>query len=833
MPIDFRTYTDPGVYIESITPPVIFTAAIEPTILAIVGEAPTSRSVTESAVLLSASAVALQTLGADPGSANSIDRLLGTQFVSGAIGTLDAVTTIDDTSWTVSTYDNVLLPVGVNEVQILDFDDIGAGDTFKLSFAAVETAGSVTYSGDMEAAITAALESLASIDVGDVLVTQIDTNTYTVEFRGQYDQTDVGQVTVTSATGFTPLGTGGYTAGSIQDVAGNSGDFRIIIEDEELLVTTGTTGTAQAWTVVRGRNLTTGAIHGAGQVVNLALPYSDQNSLDVAVLAAPVTSSSTTFNVNETTGVQVVTLTSFAGGDAFSLTYDGQTTPSLGTTPVTPLEVEQALEALSNVTEVEVTGASDGPFTIKFLNPNTNVVALTVNVEAGSFPSAVTNRGVTSNSYLDVEGERMLVTSASGSTPQTLTVVRGVGGTTARSHGAVHAYENAGVDYSVRIGSGADATYETNDDTLSLSIVDVSRIPDGTAVSVTFTATDASQFGAALFDDFDTVRDKYGTPFSDDGSTIESPISLAAQLAFANGATQLVLVASNPDDANPIQSAIDKLSFEQSVNSLAVLSSAPADLSYAKGHVGEMSQQGLLRRAFIGFDGSAGFSTPSDFISTAQEMNSERVSLVGPAKFKLDNGTTTPLTIAGYYAAAAVAGLQAGLTPQEPLTRKQVYGFVGVADQASQADIFSMQSKGVLVVYEDRFGRLVVKHGLTTDMSTVYTREISVVTARDRLRDFILETLEGGELIGSAQTAETPNLVMAAVNSALEESVRQGLIFDYNDVKFRFPIASNPTLIEVRFSYKPTLPLNYIHVQFSIDTSAGTVEFQSINQNPV
>jgi hypothetical protein len=79
-------------------------------------------------------------------------------------------------------------------------------------------------------------------------------------------------------------------------------------------------------------------------------------------------------------------------------------------------------------------------------------------------------------------------------------------------------------------------------------------------------------------------------------------------------------------------------------------------------------------------------------------------------------------------------------------------------------------------------------------------------------------------------TSETPNLVMAAVSSALEESVRQGLIFDYSDVLYRFP-TENVTMIQVRFSYKPTLPLNYIHVQFSIDTNTGTVEFQSINDS--
>jgi len=728
VPTDFRTYNDPGVTIEAITPPVVFTSAIEPTILAIVGSAPTSRLVTESAVLLSASVARLVTFGADPETINVIDRLLGTQYVSGAIGSLDTGIADDDSSATVTTYD------GVNLV----------------------------------------------------------------------------------------------------------GQFTILIDDEEILVTSGGAGTSQSWTITRAQNGTDAAAHGQYQVVNTAESYSDTPSLDVAVLAAPITSTSSVFNVVEATGVQVVTLTGLSGTDNFTLTYDGIATATITNgTNYTQAGIKAALEALAAITDVHVLKAdgsdseiADTGFIVEFFNPDTAVAVLSV-TDVSGVTGVVSNRGVLVDTYIDVEGERMDVTAVSGSSPQTITVTRGFSGTTPKPHGSVHAFENSGVDYAVRIGAGVDTTYGTNDDTLSLSVLDTARISDGTAVSVTFSATDAAQFSPALFTDLAQIRDKYGASLTADGSAINSEVTLAAQLAFANGATQLILVATNPNDSHPIQDAIARLEFEQSVNVLAVLSGVADDVSYAKSHVDNMAEQGLLRRVYISLDGlSSPAPTSSDFISTAQQLHDERVTVVAPAQFKLDNGTQTPLVIPGYFAAVAVAGLQAGQAPQEPLTRKQVFGFVGINDQDTQANIFTMQSKGVLVVFQDRLGVLIVKHGLTSDMTSVYTREISVVTARDRLRDFIQETLDGGAIVGSAQTSETPNMVMAAVSSALEEARRQGLIFDYSDVQFRFPIPSNPTLIEVRFSYKPTLPLNYIHVQFSIDTSSGTIEFQSINQNP-
>ena len=823
MPIDFRTYTDPGVYIESITPPVVFTAAIEPTILAIVGSAPSARDIFESTNLVSGSWITAVNYGGDPSTLKTKDRVLGTQYVSAAVGDLDIAITNAATSIDVTTYDGIDLPLADRKTQLVVLSGYDGTDAFKFTYNAVET-GTVTRGTNHTAAgIKTVLQAHADIQTVNVVGTT-DASTFAVQFVDPV--AEGGLLTITS-------GTGG-TTGVITQV------FLAQIEDEIIGVSTGTEGTGQTWTVVRGVG-STAAAHGIGQVVNAYETYSLYPSVEVAELAAPVSSTSESFSVNELYGVQTVTLTGYSGTDSFKFTYNGvETAVVTRGTNYTLLGIKAALEGHADITLVEVTSLLDdytlldSGFTVRFLDPNTDVTALTLTSLSG-VTAVVANRGVATDTYLDVEGERMLVTSVSGSAPQTVAVTRGVNGTFAAGHGAVTIYENTGADYLVEIGSGTDGTFLTEDDTLSLLILDGTRISSGSYVNLAFEATDAAQFSAGLFDDLDTIRDKYGDPLDSTGS-ISSELTLGAQLALANGATQLVLVAVNPaditvSDTAGFQAAIAKLAFELSVNSIAILSGIAADINYLKGHVQQQSENGNLCRGFVGLDG-LGTPTPdySSFITKAGQMNSERVSLVAPGQFKLDNGTTTPTIVPGYFAAAAVAGVQAGLPPQEPLTRKQVFGFVGINNQDTTQNIFSMQAAGVLVVFEDRLSRLIIKHGLTTDMSTVYSREISVITSRDRLRDFILDTLEGGALIGSPMTSDTPNLVMAAVNAALEESVRQGLIFDYSDVKFRYP-TENPTMIEIRFSYKPTLPLNYIHVQFSIDTNTGTVEFQNINDS--
>ena len=92
---------------------------------------------------------------------------------------------------------------GLVDIQTLELNDIAATDTFKLTHNALESTA-ITYSADMTAAITSALEGLASFEPGDLVVTMTDTNTYVVTFRAALGA--VSALTITSPVGFTPTG---------------------------------------------------------------------------------------------------------------------------------------------------------------------------------------------------------------------------------------------------------------------------------------------------------------------------------------------------------------------------------------------------------------------------------------------------------------------------------------------------------------------------------------------------------------------------------------------------------------------------------------------------
>lgn len=435
-----------------------------------------------------------------------------------------------------------------------------------------------------------------------------------------------------------------------------------------------------------------------------------------------------------------------------------------------------------------------------------------------------------------VDGEEMSVTGISGST---WTVSRAQGGTSASAHlaGAVVNLVATG-DFGINAQGGEDGIIGGSDDTTTVQITPTgSGITSGDYAVISYQYTDPGYYAVTTLRSFDAVKDAYGAPFDDSGA-INSEIALGALLAFKNGAERVVCVPVEAAGATAtdeeFEDAIDKLNDERAVNVVVPLTGSLPVLDYAKAHCAAAAVQNILRRAFVGMDGVASSGlTADDVADQAVSLASMRVTLVAPTVLELDSGARTPLRVGGQYLAAAVAGLQARLAPQEPLTHKEVYGFYDFTNASAQ-DTLLMQQSGVTVLYKRRDGRMRIKHGLTTKTlredpvyGNVYTQEISVITAQDRLHDLVQDMLVNSALIGSVITDQTPAMAVASVQGALEIAKGSRLINSYQGLKYRFR-SDDPTAIEIRFEYKPTLPLNYIEVVFSLDTTSGETSFVTV-----
>lgn len=359
-------------------------------------------------------------------------------------------------------------------------------------------------------------------------------------------------------------------------------------------------------------------------------------------------------------------------------------------------------------------------------------------------------------------------------------------------------------------------------------------------MTVSYRYTDADYYGVHEFTDFVSFQSAYGPPQNPTTGEILSPLSYAAQIATANGVNRLFAIALSGTGTKQAQfaEAYTLLSNSNTTVDLVVpLWNGITDGAVITGMITTLNAalaadaaNAVMRMAVLGLDQDYAGTTSS--VSTmATATPSSRIVLSWPNKFNSYNGyVNSTMTVDGFYMAAALAAQLATRTPQEPLTRKYPLGFSGMPTAVQTAlrrtDKDTLAASGVTVIETDRQGRVQVRHGLTTNYAGgVLNREISIVRARDSLYSLIHDSLDTAALTGTPLTDNTPLQVKSIVAGALERAKNNTLIVDYRDLAVRQQIApsGDPTVIEVKFSYKPTYPLNYILVSFSVDTISGEV----------
>lgn len=405
-------------------------------------------------------------------------------------------------------------------------------------------------------------------------------------------------------------------------------------------------------------------------------------------------------------------------------------------------------------------------------------------------------------------------------------------------------FSQEGVDAATVVVTAIDGTVYVEDTDYTLTESDgiateIARIDSGSGgnigesetIRVSYRYTPDGYHDPQRFSDFDEVQAQYGVPLDAEGNIV-SPLSFAAKFAFQNGARQLVLVATGVPSPAEFEAAYVKLTGITDVDIVVPIpdgiegtDSVPGDTSdigtdLAAALVAS-SEAGIFRVGILGFDQGV----TRNPVTMAGEIDSSRVMLVYPNRLRYFHGQANmTLDVSGFYLAAAVAGRMAGMTVQTPLTKKQIFGFAGFPVSVSQTMTLTNKniwSAGGVSVFEiNRQGQLVARHGVTTDPTNIHTREISLGRARDRLITLMQETVEGAGLIGSWIDEDTPSRVKGVVSGVLEASILSNLIVGYDNLKAR-QLSSDPSVIEVKFRYRPAYPLNYIVISFSINTQTG------------
>ena len=367
--------------------------------------------------------------------------------------------------------------------------------------------------------------------------------------------------------------------------------------------------------------------------------------------------------------------------------------------------------------------------------------------------------------------------------------------------------------------------------------------PEGTAVWVTYNYVAPDYFNPRTLDNFEDVKALYGTPLNlapaaiGDAAyqSVVSPLSLAAQFALVNGAAEIVCVpldlASDATSAavkTALSVAYAKISSDYAVSIVVPLTDGVASADAAavgldlQSHVFSASNDGFLRTAVLGFD--TGVTTAPDTVVSSGGVKSKRVMLAyaSAGGLQIYNGSTNQsVTVGHQYLAAAYAGRMAALPVQKSLTKEQILGFAGLAGTPLSNALKNQYAQGGVAVAEvDRVGRLVVRHGLTTDRTNINTAEMSVVRARDTMVTLLQNGVDQSGLVGQPIDVDTPLNVKSVVAGLLEYAVTNGVFISYTDLAVR-QASTDPSVIEVKFAYRPAYPLNYILISFSINVTTG------------
>lgn len=368
-------------------------------------------------------------------------------------------------------------------------------------------------------------------------------------------------------------------------------------------------------------------------------------------------------------------------------------------------------------------------------------------------------------------------------------------------------------------------------------------VPEGTTVWVTYESIPVDYFAKRTFTNAADISNVYGPGIvrrSEEDSLdnpVNSPLTLASEIAFANGASEVILVPLNLDasaDSEQVVSAIsaayDKVSSDYAASVIVPLTDGLTDsdsiiaAANLRGHVASASNAGYYRIGIFG-QPSGATSSPAELVNSGG-VSYERMVVAYASEEGMiyrSSATGERIVLGHQYLAAAYGGRMVSLPVQQSLTRQRVAGFAGVGTAPSVTEKNAWAHAGVALTEVDRQGRVIIRHGTSTDRSNLVSSEPSLIRARDTMVGLIQTGLDNSDLIGSAMTQDSPLSVKSIVSGVLEYCKANGTFVDYNSLQARIA-QMNPSIIEVRFAYRPAFPLNYIMVTFSVDLSTGEAD---------
>ena len=428
-----------------------------------------------------------------------------------------------------------------------------------------------------------------------------------------------------------------------------------------------------------------------------------------------------------------------------------------------------------------------------------------------------------------------------GTTPTLIPVIIGDGPTSlkataklTRSTEAFDALPSDSVISIISVGVLENATdfklttdYTLSENKIVWSVEETATSPTaGQSYYVTYEYTPGDdQYEPKLISTKAEITKYYGANVDDSGEI--NPIALGCELALEE--TNIIYgVQVKPSSGSTMSSADLKKALDEQV---AFLPNAyrivPMTLDQTFNlevisHVGMMSspEEAMERCTIVGIPETSS-STPeiiTAFKTYAEALKNSRASVVYPGKATkvLDDGNTYVLP--AQYICAALAGWKAGRKPQTSFTKGQINSFVELkGNKLTRAQKNLLAESGVMILEQPGGAGtpIEVRHGLTTDMSSPQTREISIVEVTDYCAKYLRTGLK--MYIGQHNiTSDLISRVRATITSMLDKLSKDKTIVSGTIIGI-YQDELEPTTLVVSVSIEPPYPCNNIDITLYLE----------------
>lgn len=334
-----------------------------------------------------------------------------------------------------------------------------------------------------------------------------------------------------------------------------------------------------------------------------------------------------------------------------------------------------------------------------------------------------------------------------------------------------------------------------------------------------------SDFATKVFTTLNDVINEYGTVSADNS------LSLAAYIAFINGASAIACkqiakeVGQGDLTTSQILTALGEVEGQITTGLFpsVILPLVPANETILAELSKHCDLQSSLRyraerTAIMGF---AAGTTPKEAGRLATLTNSSRVRVIYPdiTSITLTDalGNATTSVIDGRYLAVAMAcaSVNANSDVATPWESRSLAGFNGILRTLDAVEANQAAQKGVTIL-ENQIGRIKVRHGLTTNMSSILTRTPTVIQIADEVQVRMRDILD--PFIGQKNLPGVAIQIQGQITYAFRSLVSQQIISSFTGVSVT-PDPVDPTSIIVEAYYKPVFPLLYIQFTFYVRSS--------------